>query len=730
MSGDNPKTSADKHVTGGHTIRDYRDKLAKVDPSQHSSFWRACRYMKPHTALVVISVLCALVVGGALTGSLGTMVPIIKVLSRDDSVQAWVNRQVIERRLGLRLGDNPQLVQIQKVDSDSPALADGCIAGDLLPAGKSNAYGIVEKLSDPATTSMWISYRDGEHEGKRVLLNLPPVPWYLQTYRGLAYRLPPPDKPLWTLACVFGILALIAVLGNIVRFFQEYLSDKVAILTVNDMRRRLYDHILHVPMSHFTSNGVSDLTSRLAGDTAALQEGFKALMGQSIQEPIKVVFVLGLAMVIDPWLTLFIVGFAPIMAALIRKFGKKMRRHSRQALESSSHMLTQIEATLAGIRVVKANNAEPYERRRYTRIMDQLVGQALRMSRIDAASGPLIESLTVLLGGAILLFAGYRIFIKKELSPDSFVMVMVSLAFIGESLRRCSKINNLLQRSNSAAMRIFEVMDLPVERSRYLSTETHEVVRPRLKLPPLTREVKFENLTFTYPGGSAPALVDVNLTVPAGKSVAVVGRNGSGKTTLLALLPKFYDADSGRILIDGVDIREATLKSLRHQISIVTQDSVIFPGTISQNIAYGLPIVSREEIIEAAKKAHAHEFIMAKPQGYDTMLGELGGGLSGGQKQRICIARAIFRATPILILDEATSQVDAESEELIQQAIEEVMHGRTTFVIAHRWATIRSADMIVVLDSGRIVGQGCHDDLLQSCEPYKQLYERQMMGGA
>ena len=691
---------------------------------------------------MVISVLCAMFVGVAVVGSLGSMLPIIKVLSKGDSAQSWANRQVIERRIGVRIGgDSMEQVRILHVDdrkwADEHGVRNGVLRLD--PPLQTNAKGptpvdqrtdpqrqadeLLRQLSDPANSSAVLTYDDG----KTVSLPLPAVDGYLQVFRDAAYQLPGPGRPMATILAVFGLLATIAVLGNIVRYFQEYLSDKVAILTVNDIRRRLYDHILHVPMSHFTSNGTSDLTSRLAGDTSGLQEGMKMLMGPSVQEPIKVVVVFALALWIDPWLTLFIVAFTPIMAALIRKFGKKMRRHSRRALESSSSMLTQIEATLAGIRVVKANNAEPYERRRYTRIMGQLIQQALKMSRIDAASAPIIESLMILMVGPVLMFAAWRIFVKHALEADTFILMMASLAFIGESLRRVSKINNLLQKSNSAATRIFEVLDLPVERPRYLSTQLAAVQRPRIKLSPVRQNVCFENVTFTYPGGEAPAITGVTLTVPAGKSVAVVGRNGSGKTTLLALLLRFYDADSGRIIIDGIDIRDVTLKSLRDQMSIVTQDSVIFPGTIAENIAYGLPKASRGAVMDAAKRAHAHEFIMAKAEGYETMLGEFGGGLSGGQKQRICIARAIFRANPILILDEATSQVDAESEELIQKAIEEVMHGRTTFVIAHRWATIRSADMIVVLDRGRVVGQGSHEELLKTCDAYQQLYERQMV---
>jgi len=297
-------------------------------------------------------------------------------------------------------------------------------------------------------------------------------------------------------------------------------------------------------------------------------------------------------------------------------------------------------------------------------------------------------------------------------------------------------VSNALQKANAAAQRIFETMDLPVERPRLRAAG--EVRNPTPKLPTIHTEIKFENVVFAYANTTVPAVDDVSLTVPKGKSIAVVGRNGSGKTTLLALLPRFYHPTAGRITIDGIDIQNVTLASLRNQISIVTQDSIIFPGTIAQNIAYGNPQAGPDatdtpalrqlmaNIEDAARRAFAHDFIMEKPQGYATLLGEMGGQLSGGQKQRLCIARAILRQTPILILDEATSQVDAESEHLIQQAIENLMHQRTTFVIAHRFSTIISADSIVVMERGKIVGQGKHEQLLQDCPIYQQLYERQL----
>jgi ABC-type multidrug transport system fused ATPase/permease subunit len=682
---------------------------------------------------VIASFLCAVIVGASFVGGLSTMLPIINVLVKGDTVQAWVDRQILAGRLGVHLlQDDPRRVKITTIDQRavrkhlSPAAEAGIPEDTELVLNakghqeleKEDSWAVLSNLADRNKTEADLLTRDGKQYHVRLL----PVPWYYRLARGFASHLP--TDPVWTIAAVFGILASMAVFGNVMKFWQEYLASKAAVLAINDIRRKLYDHVLHMPLGYFGLRGTSDVTSRLVQDTGGLMEGFRAVLGNAIQEPINLAFTLALALAVSWQLTLFVILFAPILFVLIKKFGKKMRRANRAALESSSTMLSQLEGTLIGIRVVKATAAERHERRRYNTIMREIVHQNLHMSRIDAMSSPIMESLTLILAGVIVIYASYLVLRKQTLEVSEFIMVMACLAGMADSLRKITKVSNALQKSNAAAQRIFETLGTPIERMR----REQSLVENRVKLEPLGREIRFENLTFAYAGAPGNAVDGVTLTVPKGRSVAVVGRNGSGKTTLLALLPRFYDPQGGRITIDGVDIQDATLRSLRRQIAIVTQDSVIFPGTILENIAYGtnLNVIDRTRAMDAAKRAFAHDFILEKTGGYDAVLGEHGAQLSGGQKQRLCIARAIYRQTPILILDEATSQVDAESEHLIQQAIEQVMHERTTFVIAHRFSTILSADVIVVMERGRIVGQGKHEELLTKCAIYRQLYERQL----
>jgi ATP-binding cassette, subfamily B, bacterial MsbA len=704
-----------------------------------SDFWRACRFLIPYWPMVGTSIFCAIFVSAAFTGGLSSLMPIMRVLITGQTVSQWADGQVAEHRLGVKLADVSDAVSVVYVDPKGPGAAQGLNRLDQISAiegvdlagldARRQARAMLAALSDPDRRSATIS-RPG-HAATTIALTDEPIQYRI--LRGLAGRWP--QQPVEAIAAVLGVIFCLAMISNVASFFQEYLSDKAAVLAILDIRRRLYNHVLHLPMSHFGSAGTSDVTSRLTQDAQGLGEGFNTVLGQAIQEPIKAMMAFALALAISWKLTLFVVLFTPIMLTIIKKFGKKMRRASKKALMNNAVMLGQVESSLGGIRVVKGASSERFERRRYTAIIRGLVEQQLRMSRIDAFSTPTMDTLNLAVISVVVLFASYMVLVSQQLETTSFFLVMACLGGIGDSLRRVSKVNNVLQKSNAAATRIFQIMDLSPERSRRTGGE------PLIKLPAIARELQFENITFAYPGASAPALENVSLTVAKGTRIAIVGRNGSGKTTLLTLLPRLYDPQQGRVLIDGVDIRRATLRSVRQQISIVTQDSVIFPGTIADNIAYGNPRASREQVIAAAQRAFAHDFILEKPAGYDTRLGEMGGQLSGGQKQRLCIARAILRNAPILILDEATSQVDAESERLIQKAIESLLHtpaaagakngdatgfSPTLFVIAHRLSTIQNADTIVVMDRGQVVGQGGHAHLLRTCEAYAQFYDHQL----
>ena len=710
---------------------DYRAaRVAKRD-KRNPFFWRAARYLAPYKRIVVVSVLAAFFAGGVFAGGLGAVLPVLQTLLNGDTPQMWADRMVAEHRLGIDLADDPSSVRVQSVKEDSPLRQTG-----VLSSNYSFDLDFALPRWNPSQSLRILASADAETLGR--ISGFPnltpnPVPLHLRLLRRVMYALP--SNPVWAVAWLMGGILLLSLLANVVRFFQESLSGRAAVLAVNDLRRDAYDHVLRVPMSYFGKVGTGDVTSRIVGDAAQLQQGFATLLGPAVQQPVMGLAAFAVALWLDWRLTLFVIAFAPVMGVLLQKFGKKMRRMSKKSLANNAELLGQIEATLGGIRVVKANVAERHESGRLKAILDRLLRYQLKLVKYDALSAPVMETTGVLAIGIIATVMVYFVRTQGSLSAANGVLIFGCLAQMADSFRRVSKLNILLQKANAAAERIFETVDLPSEATgeagrgqespavRFSTAEGHT---GRL-LTPLQREIRFESITFRYDDDQPAAVNDVSLTIAKGESVAVVGRNGSGKTTLLSLLPRFFEPEEGSIRIDDTDIRDVPLDELRGQISVVTQEAVVFPGTIAENIAYANPHASRDDIIAAAEQAYAHDFIEAKPGGYDFPLTGLGGQLSGGQRQRLNIARAILRDSPILILDEATSQVDAESEHLIQQALVQLMRGRTTFVIAHRFSTILDCDRIALMERGRLEAVGTHGELLESSELYRALYDRQLV---
>ena len=411
-----------------------------------------------------------------------------------------------------------------------------------------------------------------------------------------------------------------------------------------------------------------------------------------------------------------------ILAFMLRKFGKRIHKASKRALKVQGEMLGVLNESLNGIRVVKVHDAEGYERRRFAVVNREHYKQERKARNARALSGPLVEMLAILAVQGVACIVAYFIF-NLNASPEQFMAALVMLVASALSFRPLTTIHNEMAEASAAASRVMELLDLPVEPSGA------DAPKGARSLPRHTKSIVFEQVTLRYRPTLETAVREVSFEVAAGQTIALVGTNGSGKTTVLSFLPRLLEPQEGRVLIDGVDVGEVSLRSLRKQMAVVTQQTVLFEGTIAQNIAYGRRHESMERIVAAAKVGHAHGFISQLPQGYDTVLSEGGAGLSGGQMQRIAIARAVLRNPAILILDEATGQIDSESEAEIGKALAEISVGRTTFVIAHRLSTVIDADIIIVMKDGAVLAQGKHQELLSSCAVYRTLVNTQLMSG-
>ncbi len=522
------------------------------------------------------------------------------------------------------------------------------------------------------------------------------------------------DAVLWI---VLGLGAM-ALVGATANFLHSYVSLTLTTHVAAEVRRSAFKRLVHLPLGVIVGGHGQDLTSRIVNDTNTLARGLQALTSKAVAQATRGAAALIVAFFINWKLSAVMVLVAPLLAIVIRKTGKRIRKGSRGAMKSQARLLEDASEVTRGFRVMKVFTAERAEVGRFTRHNREVLRETLRARTAQALASPMLEVIAIFALGGLALVAAKAI-IDGKLEATEFLVSLGSLGMAGAALRPLTTVIQDLQIADAAAGRLKELMDLPVE-------ERRRDGRPRLARH--RRSIVFEGVSFTYEGASTPALDRIDLTIAHGETVAFVGSNGCGKTTLLSLVPRLLGSGSGRVLIDGVDIAGVGLRSLRRQIGAVSQETVLFRGTIASNIAYGSPGATRREIEEAAKRAHAHAFIMQQPQGYDTPVGEAGLTLSGGQRQRLAIARALLRDPAILIMDEATSMIDSESESNIAAAVAEMAGSRTILIVAHRLTTVRSAKRIVVMDAGRIVDTGTHEELVERCRVYRELVKGQMVG--
>jgi subfamily B ATP-binding cassette protein MsbA len=533
--------------------------------------------------------------------------------------------------------------------------------------------------------------------------------------RPILDELLPNQQGLRTIAFSLIFLYFLKGVGS---YFSGYLMEDVGQRVVMDVRDQLYGHILGQSASFFGRNAVGQLLSRVSNDVGQVQRAVSETAGDLARETLALIGYAVILFYIDPRLALVCLTGAPILLYPLVRLGQRIRRTARRSQEAQEHMSHVGAETFAAHRIVKAFGAEERETSRFRDALQRLYRTNMRVVRALSLMPPAME----LLGGigmAAALWYGSNEIATGRLTTGDFTTFLAAMLMMYAPAKKLSRVNANLQQAIAAAERIFEMLDTHTEVAESANAAP---------LPPFAQAIEFRDVTFAYEDVHPRAILrNVTLTVPAGQMVAIVGRSGAGKTTLVNLIPRFYDVSGGAITIDGHDLREVTLKSLRAQVGIVTQETVLFDDTIANNIAYGAPQATPAQIEAAARAAHAHEFVSALPEKYRTRIGERGQKLSGGQRQRLAIARALLKNAPILILDEATSALDTEAELLVQDALATLMLNRTSFVIAHRLSTIMRADAIVVLERGRIVEVGRHDELLTREGVYASLYRMQLL---
>jgi ABC-type multidrug transport system fused ATPase/permease subunit len=735
---------------------------------------RLVRFAWPQRYRFGLSIGCAAMVALFYFTELGAVLPLLKILFNDENPQRWISTKIhsIEEGIALLDAQAEETRRIKAVadrgDRESEELTQHFEALDAelasterklrerksvvdLPDLKRHSdksvkherveievlrgqrHVLEERLKEISRGSKWL--KEGNDASLRYRLEKiehqkSSERWWLDKYQRLKpfiFRYLPSDSFRNLLLLLSLVLVGVAIKGFFM-FLQEVLVADVMQRTQFDIRNLFFRKTLDLDLGSFSDQGSAELMARFTNDMDSFGQGLVTLLSKLIREPLRVVFCLSGAFWLNWRLTCLTLVVVPISALTTYRVGRIMKRAMRRSLESMSSIYKILQESFQGIKVVKAFAMERVERRRFFIETKNFYRKAIRVAMIDAMSDPVLEMLTLvtvciaLLAGSYLVlnqtiflhFGPLKIQLASEIMAiEELLTLYAVLGGASDPIRKLSNVHSKLQRAAAAADRICALMD----------REPRVVERPTAVDPPRHHHaIEFEDVHFRY-RDREPLLKGISLTVRHGETIALVGPNGCGKTTLMNLLPRFWDVESGAIRIDSRDIRDFRLRGLRRQIGVVPQETILFQDTIAGNIAYGDPGASRDTIVEAAERAYAHQFIIALPRGYDTVIGERGHGLSGGQRQRIALARAMLRDPAILILDEATSAVDIQDEALIRKAIEEFSRGRTTFLISHSLGTIQFADRIVLMDEGRIVAVGTDPELKRSSPLYRRLHE-------
>ncbi|OHB44107.1 MAG: hypothetical protein A2178_02775 [Planctomycetes bacterium GWC2_49_10] len=705
------------------------------------AFGRILPYITPQWPRITIILVTALINAILFSTTIATIIPLLKVLMGQEGLHGWVDRNITSSRYNVSfyvpdkqdLSNDPNvnyLLKVIGVKEDDAAYKAGIRGDDRI----TNVWIGEQKPQKQLATEMlaiMASADDGSKlnidvkrfsltaigQQQLVLTAAKKPEYFAYAQKALTFvpRTTTSNDKINGILFIVCVMTLVTGIRCSCRFLQDYTGDKVMHTAVAQIREQSFAHALNMPVGFFSKQGSSDTVSRLVQDTGTVGGGIKTLLTKTIREPFTAIAMLAFAFILSPKLSLAFLFSAPLVIIAISNFGKKIKRATKKSLANWAKILGKLEETIIALKVVKIYNRQPYEHQKFHNLNQSLLKQQFRIAKTDAATDPMMEFLGMIALAGCIFFGARWALASGEMT--TFFGVLVLLGGAANAIRRTSDVWNRINQSNAAAERVFAIIDQPLE-----------IQSPNaVELRPFKSNIDFRNIHFTYPGADRPVLKGIDLNVRAGQTVAVVGPNGSGKTTLINLIPRFYDPDNGTILIDGQNTTDVTLASLRNQMGMVTQNVLTFNDTIAANIAYGKPDATMAEITEAAKRSYAHEFIEPMTDGYNTIIGEQGAGLSGGQLQRIVIARAILKNPPIMIFDEAMSQIDADSEAKIHRALDAFMKNRTAFVIAHRFSTVIKADMIVVMQDGRIIAKGVHDDLIKSCALYQSLYQTQLL---